>query len=82
MIRCPICLGNGKIDNPAFSNGITESERDEMGDESFQNYVSGVYDVKCPCCQGLKMVSIHQFIEYKMELRDSQQYAYEREFGA
>jgi hypothetical protein len=55
---CDECGGNGKVDNPAFSNGITQEDRDEMGEESFENYMDGRYDVTCPCCKGQRVIKV------------------------
>lgn len=55
---CDCCGGEGKVDNPAFDNGITQSDREEMGEESFQNYMDGMYDVSCPECKGAKIVLV------------------------
>lgn len=49
---CERCGGHGKHDHPAFSNGITESDREEMGEDSFHGYIRGDYDVKCSPCKG------------------------------
>lgn len=52
---CPVCDGEGQVDNPAFSNGISMEEwRDEWDDESRENYLNGVYDVPCPGQVGFK----------------------------
>ena len=55
---CSECEGEGQVDNPAFSNGISESEREEMGEEDFGSYMDGRYDVAYPCCQGAKIVQV------------------------
>jgi hypothetical protein len=50
---CDHCEGNGKCDNPAFSNGITSSEwEDDWDDYSREMYFSGAYDVSCHICHG------------------------------
>lgn len=49
---CQQCDGDGVHDHPAFSNGITSSERDEWTDEEFDRYLDGAYDVRCDCCKG------------------------------
>lgn len=55
---CGECEGEGKVDHPAFSNGITQSEREEMGEEDFQSYMDGRYDVVCPCCKGMRVIQV------------------------
>lgn len=51
-IICPTCHGNGKVDHPAFSNGITSSEWAEMDHDDRDSYMSGAYDVRCDPCGG------------------------------
>ncbi|QWA09825.1 hypothetical protein GTU79_21325 [Sodalis ligni] len=51
-VICECCEGSGKVDNPAFSNGITSSEWAEWGEEDHLNYIGGFYDVCCPSCRG------------------------------
>lgn len=52
---CDRCRGNGQIDHPAFSNGITSDEWAEWGDEDRENYLSGMYDIPCPDCTAGKV---------------------------
>jgi hypothetical protein len=51
-IICHRCEGEGTVDHPAFSNGITSSEWAEWDDDERQDYMRGVYDVPCPECRG------------------------------
>jgi hypothetical protein len=56
---CDNCRGHGTVDHPAFSNGITASEwNDEWDDESRQTYLRGGYNVRCPACDGEKVVVV------------------------
>lgn len=55
---CPCCEGHGQVDNPAFSNGITESDREDMGEDAFQSYMDGVYDVPCTNCHSTGKVQV------------------------
>ena len=55
-VMCDRCDGEGSVDNPAFSNGITSSDREEMGESEFRRYMSGAFDVVCPCCRGSRIV--------------------------
>ena len=55
-VLCSRCNGDGKVDHSAFSNGITASEWSEWGDEDRGAYLSGVYDVKCPECEGRRWI--------------------------
>lgn len=48
---CDRCGGEGKHDNDAFSNGISQSQFDE--DPDFEEaYWKGHYDVTCTECDG------------------------------
>ncbi len=56
---CAGCEGNGKVENPAFSNGFTSEEWSEMcedrhddGETAASRYLSGIYDVLCGGCKG------------------------------
>lgn len=48
---CPTCDGEGKVEHHAFENGITQSEREEMGEDEFRSYMRGDYDQPCPQCK-------------------------------
>lgn len=52
-IACGRCDGAGTHVNPAIDgNGITQSEWNEWGWEERENYMDGVYDVRCHTCDG------------------------------
>ncbi|HEJ7283116.1 TPA: hypothetical protein SMF87_004568 [Serratia marcescens] len=53
---CGCCEGNGKVENPAFHNGITDWS--EWSDEERESYMSGLYDVTCTDCRGSGKVKI------------------------
>lgn len=54
---CPTCHGAGKHVNPSIdSNGITQSEMEELGEEFREGYWSGTYDVTCNECKGSRVV--------------------------
>ena len=54
---CPRCEGHGRVDHPAFSNGLTENDFAE--DEEFrENYFAGRYDVCCPECDGKRVTLV------------------------
>lgn len=54
---CPRCRGEGSIVNPSVDgHGITADEMDELGPEFMQDYLDGLYDVRCPRCTGLRVV--------------------------
>ena len=57
---CPRCDGEGHHSNPAIDgNGITQSELAEIlhDDSDFlDEYFAGVYDVRCECCSGQRVI--------------------------
>ncbi|HDR9068236.1 TPA: hypothetical protein QDA90_003544 [Burkholderia vietnamiensis] len=55
---CGCCTGNGQIEHPAFSNGITSSEWAEMTPEEQGTYMTGGYDVACAQCAGSGKVQV------------------------
>lgn len=56
---CHCCDGNGRLDNPAFSNGITSSEwHDEWDADERRSYLRGDYDVDCTECGGSGKVRV------------------------
>lgn len=56
---CPRCDGEGSHTNPNIDgNGITASEWAEWDEEDRDNYMSGVYDVSCEKCGGLRVVPV------------------------
>lgn len=57
-IVCYTCQGTGSTVNPDIDgNGITASEMDELGDDFREDYLSGVYDVTCRTCKGLRVIA-------------------------
>jgi hypothetical protein len=57
---CDRCKGEGKHDNPAFSNGITSDEWNspDWDDESKEAYLRGDYDVACEECNGKNVILV------------------------
>lgn len=56
---CDTCNGRGHHVNPAIDgNGITASEMDELGDEFFESYIHGAYDVPCHECEGTRVIVV------------------------
>ena len=50
---CPYCSGEGHVDNPAFSDGISgEDWANEWDEDEREAYMSGRYDVTCEECDG------------------------------
>jgi len=58
---CGRCRGEGHHDHPAFSNGFTSSDWAEACEDDpdwSENYRSGMYDVPCEECGGLRVVDV------------------------
>ncbi|HDA9759594.1 TPA: hypothetical protein SG792_004296 [Klebsiella pneumoniae] len=55
---CHHCDGHGSMDNPAFSDGFTNSELYDMEPEERQRIVNGAYDVRCTTCKGSGKVKV------------------------
>lgn len=55
---CPTCRGKGSHVNRAIDgNGLTREDFDE-NPGFFEDYMSGVYDVPCEECNGLRVVLV------------------------
>ncbi|EMG2117401.1 hypothetical protein IPC1147_33965 [Pseudomonas aeruginosa] len=57
-VICDCCEGEGKVSNPAFENGFTTSEWNEMDLDQQSAYLGGDYDVTCTKCKGERCVSV------------------------
>lgn len=63
---CGCCEGNGRVENPAFSNGFTSEEWADMcsdyddGDDTSaaDRYMAGAYDVVCSECRGTGKIKV------------------------
>jgi hypothetical protein len=54
---CPVCNGNGTTVNPAIDcNGLTAADFAEDPDFA-EGYWSGMYDVTCRACNGLRVIT-------------------------
>lgn len=58
---CSECHGRGLHDHPAFSNGISASEMNDMDTNSFGSYMAGDYDVECRLCKGKRVVLVPDY---------------------
>jgi hypothetical protein len=56
-ILCPVCSGSGKTVNPNIdANGLTAEDFREDPDFA-EDYMSGMYDICCAGCDGLRVVT-------------------------
>lgn len=54
---CSRCEGTGTHTNPSIDgNGLTSSDMEDWDAEDVENYKTGVYDVVCEECGGLRVV--------------------------
>jgi RecJ-like exonuclease len=82
-VICEHCEGNGKVENPAFSNGFTSSEWADMDQDAQDGYMRGDYDVRCNPCGGSGKVQVPdvsrmtfgQKRAYVLELREREEEA-------
>lgn len=57
FITCPRCEGRGSHVNPSIDeHGLSREDFDEMGPDFEEDYFSGVYDVQCHECKGLRVI--------------------------
>ena len=56
---CPECMGKGTIVNPNIDryHGITRKEFDNDS-QFFEDYQSGIYDIECFQCKGLRVIEV------------------------
>lgn len=63
MVVCPRCKGRGGIANPAFDGMSTHEIYEDMGYEEGREFLEeylkpqGMYDLDCPCCHGVRVVT-------------------------
>jgi hypothetical protein len=69
-ILCPVCNGEGKTVNPNIDdNGLTEEDFREDPDFA-EDYKSGVYDITCNACHGLRVVKPRRIEELQQNAED------------
>lgn len=67
---CPVCEGRGTTVNPDIDgNGLTRENFDEDPDFA-EDYMSGVYDVTCRCCQGRTTIQVTRMDELRQNAAD------------
>jgi len=81
---CNICEGRGEYVNPAIdSHGITGEEMDELGEDFFDDYRSGIYNIPCGLCKSDRVVPVPTDASHARALNESgdrdYQYQMERE---
>lgn len=71
---CERCQGHGKHTNPSIDgNGLTSSELVDLGEEFLEDYLRGIYDVRCEKCNGQRVVDNKQSTRLK-EIEDHEAY--------
>jgi hypothetical protein len=80
-VVCPRCDGEGKHVNPAVDGDGISAEEFEADPDFEENYMNGVYDVKCEKCKGNKVIDEVDFEKCSPEQQRAlkEHYALERE---
>ena len=65
---CPTCEGHGKIVNPVLSVWTEDDRYDDP--DGFEAMMEGRYDVTCPECQGLRVVTPSTSQEFREREQD------------
>jgi hypothetical protein len=74
-LLCPVCNGEGTTVNPNIdANGLTAEDFNEDPDFR-EDYMSGVYDITCAACNGMRVVKMER-------LRELEQHAEDRRLAA
>lgn len=91
---CPRCRGKGHITNPNIGAITSEEWERDWDYEERENYMSGMYDVDCPACNGARVVQsideaaadpkmLKLYHETQQELREcDEMWRHEIEYGA
>jgi len=70
---CGTCDGRGEYVNPSIdSHGIGREEMDELGEEFMDDYRSGMYNITCATCKGVRVVPVPTDPQVLAELREYQ----------
>ncbi len=63
-VVCPRCEGSGAHVNPSIDgNGLSEELRADY--DFMEDYMAGVYDIVCECCNGKRVVAEPDFAKWK-----------------
>jgi len=74
---CNVCDGRGEYVNPSSdSHGITRDEMDDLGEEFFEDYHSGVYNIPCGLCGGDRVVPVPTDASHARALNGDARYDY------
>ena len=69
-VVCDCCEGSGKVVNPSIdAGGLMRDDFDDDPDFE-EGYFSGRYDVKCPSCDGLRVIAVPEFPSWLQALID------------
>ena len=72
---CPVCTGRGNYVNPAVdAHGITRDEMNDLGEDFFNDYRSGVYNIPCGLCKGDRVVPVPTDPSHARALNESARY--------
>jgi len=67
---CPVCNGEGKTVNPNIDcNGLTREDFDDDPDFR-EDYMSGMYDITCQACRGLRVIKKARIEELEQNAED------------
>ena len=72
---CNVCDGRGEYVNPSIdSHGITRDEMDDLGEDFFEDYRSGFYNIPCGLCKGDRVVPVPTDPSHARALNESARY--------
>lgn len=71
---CPCCGGEGTTVNPSIDgNGLTGEDMEELGPDFRESYLAGDYDVRCPECNGNRVLDILDWERLSPKLQEAVQ---------
>lgn len=67
---CPVCDGEGKTVNPSIdAHGLTDEDFREDPDFA-EDYRSGIYDITCAACHGMRVLKQARLRELEQNAED------------